>query len=427
MLSERLEAVKHGEIQRLMVFMPPRHGKSELCSIRFPAWYLGHYPQRQIIGCSYAESLAYTFSYAIREIISTLTYQRLWPYGLDQAGATKWQIAGKENQRASYIAAGVGGGISGEGADLLIIDDPVKNAQEAQSALQRERVWEWYRTVARTRLQPNGAVVLIMTRWHVDDLAGRLLNLASADKRADQWEVLKLPDLQHEEALWPEQYDVPAITAIRASIGGYGFEALYQCNPIMAEGNMWKWAWIDDARKEKAPQLQRVVVAIDPAAAHGALSDETGIAVCGVGEDGKYYVLHVAGYRLSPQGWAKKALDLFDQYECDRIVAEINNGGEMVEHTIRSVRGTVPIKVIHASRGKAVRAEPVASLYEQGKVHHVGTFSAAEDQMCSFPVANENDDMVDALVYALTELIERSPLPAGSVVIDKGVRSWRYQ
>ncbi len=172
------------------------------------------------------------------------------------------------------------------------------------------------------------------------------------------------------------------------------------------EGALWQAAWIELARVSEAPAMTRIVVAIDPAATSTDTADETGLAVAGLGEDGEYYLLHAQGYRLSPHAWATRALDLYDQYAADKIVAEINQGGEMVEHTLRQVRRDVPLKVIHASRGKTLRAEPVATLYEQGKVHHVGAFPACEDQMLTFPVANEHDDILDAAVYAITELSE---------------------
>lgn len=173
------------------------------------------------------------------------------------------------------------------------------------------------------------------------------------------------------------------------------------------EGALWLRSWIDDNRRLVAPQLSRIVVPIDPAVTSEKGSDETGIAVVGLGNDGEYYVLHGEGYRLSPDGWANRAVDLFDQFQADRVLGEVNNGGDMVESTIRSVRRTIPFKSIHASRGKAVRAEPVAALYQQGKVHHVGIFASLEDQMCTFPVANEHDDLVDALVYGVTELMAK--------------------
>lgn len=175
------------------------------------------------------------------------------------------------------------------------------------------------------------------------------------------------------------------------------------------EGALWRQVWIDAKRVHKAPPLTRAVVAVDPAVTHNDGSDPTGIAVAGRGDDGDYYVLHGYEYRLSPDGWARRALDLYDQYLADRILAERNNGGDMVEATIRNVRPKAPVSTIVASKGKTVRAEPIAALYEQGRVHHVGTLNSLEEQMCMFPVATEHDDMVDALVYALTDLVERTP------------------
>lgn len=182
------------------------------------------------------------------------------------------------------------------------------------------------------------------------------------------------------------------------------------------EGALWKAEWIDTERiiprpdepdMPAPPEQTRVVIGIDPATTHGPDSDETAIVCAGLGVDGEYYVWSAAGYRLSPAAWADKALDVYDEREGDLIVAERNNGGDMVEATLRQARRTAPITTIHAKRGKTLRAEPISRLYEKGLVHHVGYLPALEDQMTTFPVANEHDDMVDALVYALTELSTR--------------------
>ena len=178
------------------------------------------------------------------------------------------------------------------------------------------------------------------------------------------------------------------------------------------EGALWQYGWIEQSRVREHPNLRRVVVTIDPAATSSEDADETGIVVAGLGDDGDFYVLEAHGVRLSPHGWANRALDLYDTHRADKIIAEVNNGGEMVVSTIRSVRLNAPVESIHASRGKTLRAEPVASLYEQGRVHHCGMFGPLEDQQCSFPVASEHDDLVDALVYAITELADSGPAAA---------------
>jgi predicted phage terminase large subunit-like protein len=172
-------------------------------------------------------------------------------------------------------------------------------------------------------------------------------------------------------------------------------------------GALWQADWIEANRVMVAPEMARVIIAVDPAATSGEDADETAICAAGKGVDGQFYVWSCNGYHLSPKGWATKALDEYDARKGDLIVAEVNNGGEMVVSTLRSVRTGANVKSISASRGKTLRAEPVAALYEQGRVHHVGKpepFAVLEDQMTTFPVANEHDDRVDALVYALTEL-----------------------
>lgn len=172
-------------------------------------------------------------------------------------------------------------------------------------------------------------------------------------------------------------------------------------------GALWQRKQLDDLRVDKAPDLQRVVVAIDPAATSGEDADETGIVVAGRGADGQGYVLADRTCRLSPNGWARRAISAYHMHQANLIVAEVNNGGEMVVLTLRTVDATVPYKAIHASRGKRLRAEPVAALYEQKRVHHVGAFPDLEDQQCNFTPDgyDGSPDRVDALVYALTELM----------------------
>ena len=172
------------------------------------------------------------------------------------------------------------------------------------------------------------------------------------------------------------------------------------------EGALWQSPWIEQARVDAAPALTRIVVAIDPAATSEATSDFTGLCVAGLGVDGDYYVLRSQGVRLSPSGWAHHAIDWFDEYQADRVIAEANNGGDMVVSTLHSVRRDLPVKKITASRGKTVRAEPIAALDEKGRIHHVGRFPTLEEEMFAFPVSNEHDDEVDARVWALTELSE---------------------
>lgn len=184
------------------------------------------------------------------------------------------------------------------------------------------------------------------------------------------------------------------------------------------EGALWTLALIEDARVSETPPLKRVVIAVDPATTTGDKSDFTGITVAGVGfEKDDYYVLHAEQLKATPNEWGQRVSDLYDEYHADRVIAERNQGGQMVEFTLRTIRKNLPIKTIHASTGKKTRAEPVAALYEQGKVHHVGMHADLEDQMIVFPVVTDvHDDLVDSLVYALTELAELTAKQTGQLI-----------
>ncbi len=401
-LADKLESLERGEITRLMVFMPPRHGKSELCSIRFPAWYLGRNPQNQIIGCSYAESLAYSLSYAVRETISDVRYQRLWPHQLDTAGAVRWQLANKENKRASYIAAGVGGGITGEGADLLIIDDPIKNAEDAASETYRTKLGEWYRTTARTRLQPNAKVVIIQTRWHKADLAGQLLELANTDPQADQWIVLNLPALQDNKALWPERYPVDVLTNIRATIGSRAFEALYQGSPIIAEGNVFKREWWHYYKVR--PDIKYKIHSWDTAYKGKTTNDYSVCTIWGVANNG-FYLLEVFRERLEFPELKRACISAYERDKPQTVYIEDEASGQsLIQELRRETR--LPILPVKVDKDKVLRANAVTPLIESGRVYLPEYASWLHDyieELSAFPNA-AHDDQVDSTTQALQQM-----------------------
>ena len=252
LLCEKLEAVAKGEILRLMVFMPPRNGKSQVCSKKFPAWYLRKYPDRYIMITSYSADLSFDFSRIARNTIQD--EREIFPNinVNQQARAVKhWTI---EGHKGGLIAAGVGGPITGRGSSIAIIDDPFKNYEEAASETVRESVWQWYRSTLRTRLDPNGAIVLIQTRWHQDDLAGRLLQ-EQKEGTGEEWEVISLPGIAEDddqlgrkpgEALSP-RFPIEELLTIKKAMGAYLFSSLYQQNPRAKEGNYFKDHWFIDA------------------------------------------------------------------------------------------------------------------------------------------------------------------------------------
>jgi hypothetical protein len=244
LIIEKLEAVERGEIRRLMLFVPPRHGKSELASVRFPAWYIGRDPRRKVIHTSYGAVLSYKFSRRVRNLVRSPLYRRLYP-GIeltgDAAAVAFWAWTHEGEEAGAFNSAGVGGGITGEGCDLLIVDDPVKDAKEALSLTVRDDCYEWYSSTAYTRLDKSAnAIVLIMTRWHEDDLAGRLLQ--QQDEGGERWEVIDLPALAEPgrpdvlgrsagQPLWPARFGPERLAIIRTTVREQWWEAMYQQRP----------------------------------------------------------------------------------------------------------------------------------------------------------------------------------------------------
>lgn len=239
-----------GRKKRLIITEPPRHGKSEFWSKYFPAFFLGNFPDQRVILTSYEAGFASTWGRKTRDLLEDWGEQ-LFGVTVDRSSfsVSDWNLEGREGGMST---AGIGGPITGRGANLFIIDDPTKNAKEAQSELVREAQWDWYTSTARTRVEPGGTIIVIMTRWHEDDLAGRLLQSAKEDPEADQWEVINLPALAEAgdvlgraegEALFPERYDVEALRKIKATIGSYWWSALFQGSPRPMEGNLFKRDW----------------------------------------------------------------------------------------------------------------------------------------------------------------------------------------
>lgn len=400
---------------RLAIFVPPRHGKSMTVARLFPAWILGRNPDKRFIMTGYGASLAEASSRIVRNIITKTAYAEIFRQtrlARDSQSRSAWNIEGREG---GMDAVGIEGAATGKGAHILLIDDPVKSRKEAESRIVRESIWQAYTNDLYTRLEPGGAVVLIMTRWHDDDLAGRLLKQGSDDDD-EPWTVVRLPALAEEgdllgrepgAALWPERYNAGRFAKIRATLGPYAFASLYQQAPRPREGGLFKYEWIDATRVTEVPKrLVKVVVAVDPAAT--AAGDETGIVVIGLayhGNERHAYVLRDASLHGTPDQWARRTTGLYHEFKCDYIVVEVNQGGDMVEHTLKTSDVGVRVKKVRAADGKATRAEPVAALYEQGKVHHVSEFPALEDQMTGWVPGSASPDRMDALVWGLTDLL----------------------
>lgn len=404
--------------------MPPRHGKSELASHWWPVWCLERDPTTTFIVTSYGARLAQRWSRRVRNTIRENPRALTVRLASDSAAQDVWETTAG----GGMIAAGVEGAITGMGGDVLLIDDPVKDREQAESAIYRQAAWEWYTDTAYTRLSPTGSVVLVMTRWHVDDLGGRL----EAEERAggDKWRVVSFPAIAEGpdelgraegDALWPERWPADRLELIRRVQGPYGWASLYQQSPVPKEGGaFWTAELLRLAREtaprnmagELAPDFERVVVGVDPSTTSNRDSAECGIIVAGRERVTKRAgVLEDLSGRMSPEAWAWRAIAAYQHHQADRIVYEANQGGDLVPTTIRLVaqaRGVPvpPMKAVHASRGKAARAEPVAALYETGQVWHASVFSKLDTQLLTWvPSAKESPDRLDAAVWALWELM----------------------
>jgi hypothetical protein len=330
LLIEKLEQVERGEIKRLIVEMPPRHGKSEIVSVQFPSWYIGKNPDKSIITSCYASELATDFGGQTRNLINTKEYKYIFKdikLAEDSQAKNNWGISG---HRGRYVATGVGGAITGKGADVLLIDDPFKNREDADSPVIREKVWKWYTSTARTRLSPEGAIVIVHTRWHDEDLIGKILQSENADK----WERLSLPAIAIKdetfrkigEPLWESQYNLDNLMETKQDIGPYDWSALYQQDPIASSSNIFR---LQDFRYHLSSDFERAdgilkkedlrcIIAVDPAFSTSKTSDDAVVMAWGKHKiSGNYYLLDGYADTSAPSHTFQAILSMYDRVTAD--------------------------------------------------------------------------------------------------------------
>lgn len=373
----------------------PTHN-SELASRRFPAWYLGRNPDKSIIAASYNSELAGDFGRSVRNIVGGDEFGKLFDVGLaqDSRAADRWNTV----QGGAYVAAGVGTAITGRGANVLLIDDPLKDRQEADSEATRKAVWDWYTSTAYTRLMPGGAIVLIQTRWHEDDLAGRLLE--EMKRGGDQWEVLELKALEDGRALWPDWYPVDALERIRTAIGPRDWSALYQQNPVPDEGTFFLRDWIrfyDDP-----PANLRIYGASDYAVTEGG-GDYTVHLVAGVNEHDDLFILDRWRAQTTPDVWVEAFIGLLQVWKPIEWAEE--NGqilkavGSLIERRQQETKAWCYRKQFASTADKPTRAQAIRGRMAAGKVYlprNAPWVSEFLSEVLSFP-AGRNDDQVDTL------------------------------
>lgn len=426
-IAEALQRVEAGECRRLIITMPPRHGKSMLASEYFPAWYLGRNPGHSIIAATYSQDLADDFGRRVRAQIADPLFGAVFP-GAKIAGDSSSvkrlhvESAGDEAgaQRGAYFAVGAGGPLTGRGAHLLLIDDPIKGREEADSELARRRLRDWYTSTAYTRLMPGARIVLIQTRWHEDDLAGWLLR----EHSHEGWEVLSLPAIgEAGEALWPEQYPLDVLNRIKASIGDRDWQALYQQSPTNDSGGYFQRAWLREW--ERLPAKITYYGASDYAVTADA-GDYTVHRIWGIDPAGVLY--RVDGWRgqTASDEWIERKLDLIQRYKPQAWFGEAGVIQKAVEPMlIRRMRERgifcrmewVPS--IHDKptrcRGFQARASMGAVRFEPG---------AEVDEFVRFP-AGRHDDEVDVAGLIGRALDEAHPAIAAAVpVVRPKIDRW---
>jgi hypothetical protein len=429
LIDQAFARIAAGERLQVMLTMPPRHGKSQRASRWGPLWYLRRHPTHRVMLASYGADLADDHGRWVRDQLRE--YADTLGITLNPAShaANRFDLEAPRGSsvRGGMVTAGVGGGLTGKGFNLGVIDDPFKGHDDASSPAQRERVWEWYRSVFFTRRAPGASIILINTRWHEDDLSGRLLA-----HEPHRWLQIDLPAIADSpddalgrsigDPLWPDQYDAAELADTRESVGERVWYALYQQKPRPLEGGVWKWAWITGNRLtlEAWPGITptRVVVAVDHAGGDSVRNDEVGLVSAARDADGDLYVLDDRSRTMGADTWGTEVCKLAIDRQADAIIVENNFGGDMAAQVVRQAWTELQrqgetggmlmpsIIEVHAKQGKRLRAEPIAQLYKQGKVHHVGEHTELEGQMVTWLPGMDSPDRMDAAVHALTELAD---------------------
>ena len=411
-MARAFERVARGECKRLIINMPPRHTKSEFASYLLPAWFLGNFPHKKVIQTSHTAELAVGFGRKVRNLVDSEVFHEIFPgVGLraDSQAAGRWNTSAG----GDYFAIGVGGAVTGKGADILIIDDPHSEQEAALAEINPEiydKVYEWYTSGPRQRLQPGGAIIIVMTRWSKKDLTGQVVKAAS-QRGGDDWEVIEFPAiLPSGNPLWPQFWSLKELSALKEELPNQKWMAQYMQNPTSEQSAIVKREWWKIWEEESPPYCEFVLQSWDTAFEKNNRADYSACTTWGVFyqpddtgvSQANIILLNAFRDRLEFPSLKKKAIEEFKEWDPDSIIIEKKATGAPLIYEMRSMG--IPVQEFTPGKGndKISRLNAVADLFASGRVWVPNTQWAEEvvDEVASFP-GGEHDDYVDSVSLAM--------------------------
>lgn len=412
-MADAFEQVAKGELKRLIINMPPRHTKSEFASYLFPAWFLGMYPEKKVIQTAHTAELAVGFGRKVRNLIQNEDFQKVFSgvnLSADSKAAGRWNT----NKRGDYFAIGVGGAVTGKGADILIIDDPHSEQDAATGAYNPEvfdKVYEWYTSGPRQRLQPGGAIIIVMTRWSKRDLTGQILKNSIQRDGSAEWKLIELPAiLDSGKALWPEFWDIEELKSLKAELPVAKWSAQYQQDPTSEEGALIKREWWKEWKQEEPPPCEAIIQSWDTAFLKTQRADYSACTTWGVfyhpddtGKDrANLILLHAFKEKYEFPELKKAAHEAYWEWEPDQMIVEAKAAGSPLIFELRAMG--IPVTEFTPSRGqdKIARVNAITDLFASGVIWSPSKRWAEEviEECAAFP-SGDHDDLVDSTTQAL--------------------------
>jgi predicted phage terminase large subunit-like protein len=406
-MADAFNRIASGDLKRLIINMPPRHTKSEFASHLFPAWYLGKFPDKKVIQTSHTAELAVGFGRKVRNLVGSEEYAKIFQgvsLSADSKAAGRWNT----NQNGDYFAIGVGGAVTGKGADILIVDDPHSEQEAAQNDPSvYDKTYEWYTSGPRQRLQPGGAICVVMTRWSKKDLTGSIIKASIERGGSDEWEIIELPAiLPSGNPLWPGFWPIEQLEALRSELPVSKWSTQYQQDPTSEESAIIKREWWQEWTKGKPPECEFVIQSWDTAFLAKETADYSACTTWGVFYDedknANIILLDALQERLEFPDLKARAYEMYKEYNPDAFIVEAKAAGTPLIFELR--RMGIPVSEYTPSRGrdKIARVNAVSDLFSSGNVWAPKKRWAEEviEQFASFPTG-DHDDLVDSSTQAL--------------------------